>query len=72
MAKETAGAHKYGPILSPMEEDFKPSGGHEAAESVITNGLPGLPKGSSRTADEVTLYQGGNFGKVKKNDQGRD
>ena len=71
MAKETSQGHKYGPVLSPMEEDFNPGGGHQPAESVITNGVPGYPKGSEGIINRVTFFQGGNFGKVK-NDQGKE
>jgi hypothetical protein len=67
MAKPT-GAAQHGPILSPIETTF--GSGHEPAESCVKNGLPGVPKGSDRIADCVTLFQGGNFGKVK-NDQGK-
>ena len=67
MAKESVpGAHKYGPVLSPMEEDFRPDDGHDPSNKVITNGVPGYPKGSDREAKEVTFYEGGNFGKFKR------
>ena len=67
MAKESVpGSHKYGPVLSPMEEDFRPEDGHESSGKCIDNGIPGYPKGSERTADEVTFYEGGNFGKFKR------
>lgn len=69
MAKEQAQGHKYGPVLSPMEEDF--GSGDAPGGKTIDNGVPGYPKGSARKLDEVTFYEGGNFGKVK-NDQGKE
>lgn len=68
MAKGThvPGGHQYGPVLSPMEEDFHPGDGHDCESKCVTNGVPGYPKGSERTADEVIFYEGGNFGKFKR------
>ncbi len=60
------GAHDYNGTLSGMEEDFRPNDGHKPDGKVIVNGVPGYPKGSERTADEVTFYEGGNFGKFKR------
>ena len=62
---------KLGPVLSPMTEDFHPGTSHEPAEGVITNGVPGYPKGSDGIINRVTFFQGGNFGKVK-HDQGKE
>lgn len=65
MAKEHSGGTKHGDVLSPME--WVPGdGGHEPDGKCIDNGVPGYPKGSDRIADEVTFYQGGNFGKFKR------
>jgi hypothetical protein len=61
---DKSGAHQYGPVLSPMEE--VPGSGHDPAGDCIENGVPGYPKGTERKADEVTFYQGGNFGKFKR------
>jgi len=63
MAKPT-GAHEHGPVLSPVE--WIPGEGHEPAGECIENGVPGYPKGTERKADEVTFYEGGNFGKFKR------
>jgi len=69
MAKDSQG-HKYGPVLSPMEEDFHPSGSHECSQECKVNGVPGYPKGSDRIADEVAYWEGGIFGKFPR-DVGR-
>lgn len=60
------GGHQYGPVLSPMEEDFHPSDSHDCTENCETNGIPGYPKGSERIAEEVTYFEGGNFGEFKR------
>ena len=62
MSKPT-GATQHGPILSPIEAEF--GSGDSPDVACVDNGLPGFPKGSARTADEVTLITGGKFGKVK-------
>ena len=69
MSKESQG-HRYGPVLSPMAEDFKPSDPHSASEECITNGVPGYPKGSDRIADEVVYWEGGHFGKFPRDYKG--
>ena len=64
MPKPT-GAHEHGPVLSPTE--WVPGDdSHEPTSECIQNGVPGYPKGTDRKADEVTIYEGGNFGKFKR------
>ena len=56
---------KYGPVCSPMEDVPNNGKGHDAAENCEYNGWPGLPKGTDDIIDQVTLFKGGAFGKVK-------
>ena len=64
MAKEGEG-HQYGPVRSPMEEDFKPSANYNPTEDCITGTVPGYPKSTGSKIKEVLFDEGGNFGKVK-------
>lgn len=63
---ESKQGHKYGPVLSPMEEDFHSGTEHEATGGGIYNGMPGYPKGTPTKAPELTFDNSGEFGKVPK------
>lgn len=61
MSKHASGATKHGEILSPMQEIF---GDHESlgpSLPAVTNGLEGLPKGSSSVAPRVVVYEGAEY-----------
>jgi len=60
---------KFGPIQSVMTE-LPATPTHSADSSVITNGVPGYPKGTGGNIDEVTFDTGGQFGKVQTNQKG--
>ena len=62
MAKNKSGGYMYGPVLSPMDEDFKGNSSHESPDHSLTNGLPDYPKGTPRKLNEVAIYEGENFG----------
>lgn len=60
MAKHSSGAHKHGPILSPMTdvEEIDRTG-----EGTIHN-VPGYPEGSKDKTDPVIFDECGNFDKA--------
>lgn len=64
MPDKTDNGKQYGPVRSPMEEDFAPSGKYNPTENCVTGTVPGYPKSNDGKIKEVLFDEGGNFGKV--------